>query len=308
MGHRQSSVCGAPRFITGLAFALWASVATGQELEPRALSPAPVGTTFFLTGFGSARGAVLVDPTIPIQDIEAELSTALVAGGYTFALWGRQARVLALQPYAWGSFSSEIGGQQQSRSVNGLLDPRIKFSLGLVGAPALTPEEFARTPRRTVIGASLTVITPTGEYDSARFINLGFNRWAFKPEIGIWHPMGRWTLEGSAGIWFYTMNDSYFPGTAKRAQDPFVGLQAHASYTFDNGAWIGLDGTWFSGGQTHVNDTARPDRQSSTRLGATLSLPMSREQSLKFIYGTGLATKRGADFDTFVVLWQLVMS
>jgi hypothetical protein len=304
----QPSACGALRSsVLGLALTLWSSVAAAQELEPRALSPAPVGTTFFLTGFGNVQGAVVVDPTVPVQDVEAEFSTTLIAGGYTFALWGRQARVLALQPYAWGSFSSEIGGQQQSRALNGLLDPRVKFSVGLVGAPALTPEEFARTPRRTVIGASLTIIAPTGEYDSTRLINLGFNRWAFKPEIGIWHPMGRWTLEGSAGIWFYTTNDSYFPGSAKRTQDPFLGLQAHVSYTFDNGAWIGLDGTWFSGGKTHVNETAASDRQNNTRLGATLSLPMSGEQSLKFIYSTGVATRRGADFDTFVVLWQLVM-
>jgi len=216
--------------------------------------------------------------------------------------------VRAIQPYAWGSFSSETGGEQQSRALNGLLDPRIKFSVGLVGAPALTPEEFARMPRQTVIGASLTIIAPTGQYDSARTINLGFNRWGFKPEIGIWHPIGRWTLEGSAGVWFYTTNDSYFPGTARRTQDPFVALQTHVSYTFSSGAWIGLDGTWFSGGQTHVNGIALPDRQNSTRIGATLSLPMSRGQSLKFVYSTGLATRRGADFDTFVILWQLVTS
>lgn len=303
----QSSACGALRsIIFGLAFALWSSAAAGQELEPRALSPAPIGTTFFLTGFGNVRGAVVVDPTVPVQNIEADLSSALVAGGYTFALWGRQARVLVLQPYAWGSFSSESGGEQQSRDLNGLLDLRIKFSVGLAGAPALTPEEFARTSRHTVIGASLTVIAPTGQYDSTRRINLGFNRWGFKPEIGIWHPIGRWTLEGSAGVWFYTMNDSYFPGAAKRTQDPFIALQARVSYTFSSGAWIGLDGTWFSGGQTHVKEIALPDRQNSTRLGATLALPMSREQSLKFIYSTGLATRRGADFDTFVILWQLV--
>ena len=212
----------------------------------------------------------------------------------------------AIQPYAWGSFSSETGGEQQSRALNGLLDLRIKFSVGLVGAPALTPEEFARIPRHTVIGASLSVIAPIGQYDSARAINLGFNRWGFKPEIGIWHPMGRWTLEGSAGVWFYTTNDSYFPGAATRTQDPFVALQAHVRYTFESGAWIGLDSTWFSGGQTHVNEIALPDRQNSTRLGATLSLPMSDEQSLKFIYSTGLATRRGADFDAVVILWQLV--
>jgi hypothetical protein len=288
--------------------ATWANVAVCQELEPRALSPAPIGTSFFLTGFGSVRGAVVVDPTLPIQNIEAELSSTLVAGGYTFAIAGRQARVLVLQPYAWGSFSSEVGGEQQSRAVNGLLDLRVKVSLGLFGAPALTREEFARTPRDTVIGTSLTVIAPVGQYDAARTINLGFNRWAFKPEIGIWHPMGPWTVEGSAGVWFYTTNNSYYPGATKRAQDPFVALQAHVSYTFDSGAWLGLDGAWFSGGQTHINDRALPDRQDNTRIGATLSLPMSREQALKFIYSTGVATRRGADFDTFVVLWQFVRS
>jgi hypothetical protein len=288
--------------------AFWSSVASGQELEPRTLSPAPIGTKFFLAGFGNVHGAVVVDPTVPVQDIEAELSAAIAAGGYTFGLWGRQARVLALQPYAWGSFSSEIGGQQQSRALNGLLDPRAKFSIALAGAPALTPEEFARTPRRTVIGASLAVVAPAGQYDSTRTINLGFNRWAFKPEIGIWHPIGRWTFEGSAGIWFYTKNHSYAPGTATRAQDPFVALQGHVSYTFAGGAWIGLDGTWFSGGQTRVNEMALPDRQNNMRLGATLSLPMSREQTLKLVYSSGLSTRRGADFDTFVVLWQLVKS
>jgi hypothetical protein len=216
--------------------------------------------------------------------------------------------VLALQPYAWGSFSGELSGEQESRALNGLLDPRFKFSVGLIGAPALTPEEFARTPKRTVIGASLTVIAPAGQYDTTRRFNPGFNRWAFKPEIGVWRPMGRWTFEGSAGVWFYTDNVSYFPGTATRTQDPFVALQAHVSYTFDSGAWIGLDGTWFSGGQTQVNGVALPDRRNNTRLGATLALPMSREQTLKFIYSSGLSTRRGADFDTFVVLWQIVKS
>jgi hypothetical protein len=60
----------------------------------------------------------------------------------------------------------------------------------------------------------------------------------------------------------------------------WVALQAHVNYTFDSGMWIGLDSAWFSGGQTHVNEITLPDRQNNMRLGATLSLPMSREQTL----------------------------
>jgi hypothetical protein len=102
-------------------------------------------------------------------------------------------------------------------------------------------------------------------------------------------------------------NDTFFPGNARRTQDPIIALQGHVSYDFDSGAWIALDGTWFSGGQTHVDDAALPDRQNSTRLGATLSLPMSAQQSLKLTYSAGIATRRGADFDTFAIIWQLVM-
>jgi len=317
----QSSACGAhrvPRWtacaaaracLLALALALvafWAGGAASQELEPRALSPAPLGTTFLLTGVGSSRGAFVVDASTPIQGVEAEALGVLAGGGYTFGLWGHQARVLAVLPYAWGSISGDVEGEQRSRALKGLVDPRIKFSVALFGGPALTPEEFVRTQRTTIIGASLTVMPPLGQYDSARLFNLGFNRWAFKPEIGIWYPRGRWTLDGSAGVWFFTTNDSYFPANAKREQDPVISLQGHVSYDFDSGIWIALDGAWFSGGQTHVNDVALPDRKASIRAGATLSLPISAQQSLKFVYSTGIATRRGSDFDTFVVTWQFV--
>jgi hypothetical protein len=297
---------GARRCLLGLALALWTGRAASQELEPRALSPAPIGTKFVLTGFGSSQGAFVVDASVPLQNVEAEASSVLAGGGYTFGLWGHQARVLALLPYAWGGISGDVDGAQRSRALNGLIDPRIKFSIALAGAPALTPQEFAQTPRRTVIGASLTVMPPVGQYESGRLINLGFNRWAFKPEIGIWHPRGRWTFDGSAGVWFFTTNDSYYPGTATREQDPVIALQGHVSYDFDSGIWIALDGAWFSGGQTHVNNVALPDRKDSIRAGVTLSLPMSAQQSLKFTYSTGIATRRGSDFDTLVITWQLV--
>jgi len=34
-------------------------------------------------------------------------------------------------------------------------------------------------------GASLSVVAPTGQYVDSRFVNIGMNRWAFKPEVGL---------------------------------------------------------------------------------------------------------------------------
>jgi hypothetical protein len=291
--------------VLGVALLLLVDAAAGQELEPRALSRAPIGTKFLGTGVGVTTGAV--DPAGPISNVEAEISHALIGGGYTFDIGGHQALVVAVLPYAGGGVAGTVGGEDRSRKLEGLLDPRIKLSVGLVGAPSLTPEEFARAPRETVIGASITVMPPLGTYNPERLVNLGYNRWAIKPEIGISHPVGPWTFETSAGVWLFAANTAYFPGRSERKQNPIFSLQGHVSREFDNGAWLALSATWFTGGQTEVDGTKRPDRQNNTRLGATLSLPMSRLQSIKFTYNSNLASRGGFDSDTLSVTWQLVM-
>jgi|RhiMethySRZTD1v2_1073278.scaffolds.fasta_scaffold586507_2 hypothetical protein len=292
-----------------LVFALqvWPSDSQSQELEPRAFSPAPIGTTFLLSGFGASRGAVVVDAASPIQDLQAEISFAIAGGGYTFDVAGHQARILALVPYAWGGVTGDVAGQARSRALEGFGDARFKLSVALIGGESQTVEQFFQSPKHRVIGASLTVTAPVGQYESERLINLGLNRWAFKPELGIWQPIGRWTFDGSVGVWFFTANDAYFPGHATREQGPISTLQGHVSYDFPSGIWLGLDAVWFYGGQTRIDGVTTPGRVNSTRVGATLSLPMSARQSLKFTYSTGLATRRGADFNSFGIAYQLVM-
>ena len=290
-----------------LAVQLWSAGAAGQELEPRAFSPAPVGTKFYLGGFGVSQGAYVVDAGAPIQNVSANVSFAVAAVGYTFAVAGRQVRFTALLPYAWGGVTGEIGNELRSRALEGFGDPRLKLSAAITGGQALTREQFALAKKRTVIGAGLTVVPPFGQYDSHRLVNLGFNRWAFKPEIGVWHPAAAWTFDGSAGVWLVTANDAYFPGTARRTQDAMLTVQGHVSRDFENGMWIALDAAWFGGGETRVDGTSAENRRDSVRLGATLSLPVGDGHSLKLTYSTGLATRRGADFDTIGLTWQIVM-
>lgn len=283
-----------------------ATPAAAQELEPRAYAPSPTGMTFVVANFGKSEGGILYDPSLNIRDVQADLWIATTGVGRTFAVAGRQARILALFPAAWGSLAGNVSEQAQRERLRGLVDPRIKLTVGLAGAPALDRMAFARARRRSATGVSVIVMPPIGPYSSNQLVNLGYNRWAFKPEIGGSYAFGRWTVDGYTGVWLFTTNESYFPGHVVKKQEPLISLQGHVSYSLSPRVWLAVDGTWFAGGETRVGDARSPDMQRNTRLGITLSVPLVSGQSLKFVYSTGAATRRGTDFDSFNVTWQLV--
>ena len=304
-GHRDK------RHRVAIALLLRLLLMTGsseaQELEPRAFSPSPVGTTFVLGGFGRSEGGILFDPALDIDNVQADLWVATVGAGHTFRLGGRQARVLAVVPIAWGSVAGNVHAQAERQDLAGLVDPRFKLSVGLIGAPALTLAQFADAPRRTAVGAAVTVVPPWGQYSERQLVNLGYNRWAVKPEIGLSHPLGRWTLDASASVWLFSTNHSYYPARLVKRQDAVVALQGHASYSLPRRSWLAVNATWFAGGETRVDGVLNPDLQRNIRVGATLSIPIVGQQSLKFAYSTGTTTRRGSDFNTFNATWQLVM-
>jgi hypothetical protein len=280
-------------------------IAAAQDLEPRAYAAAPVGVNFLVLGFGSSSGDVVVDPSLPIEDVKAKVNSAVLGIGTTLNLFGRTALAVAALPYATADVSGRVGENAASISRSGLGDPRLKFSVNLRGGRALTVREFARTVRPTIIGVSLTVIPPIGQYYPAKLINLGANRWAFKPEVGVSRLIRRWTIDGYAGVWMATANDEFYPGSSLRTQRPIVAVQGHASYTMKPGLWAALDGTWYSGGRTTVDGVDKNDLQRNSRVGATLSLPLARQQSFKVAGTSGASTRFGADFKTIAVAWQL---
>jgi Putative MetA-pathway of phenol degradation len=288
-------------------FLIWpAGIAPAQDLEPRAYAASPVGLSFLAVIAGHSSGGVVVDPSLPVEDAEATVNSLGVGLGTTFDLFGRTALAVAALPLAWADASGRVGENAAEVSRAGLADPRIKLSLNLVGGRALVPSEFARAPRRTIVGVSLTAIPPLGQYDRTKLINLGANRWAFKPEIGISRLVrSKWTLDGYAGIWMATANDEFYPGASHRTQRPIVALQAHVSYTARPRLWIAADGTWYSGGRTTVDGVEKGDLQRNSRLGATLSLPIARQQSLKVTGSAGATTRIGSDFRTIAVAWQM---
>jgi hypothetical protein len=289
-------------FLLALAVPLGAAA---QELEPRAYSASPVGLNFVVLSFTRSTGEVTFDPTIPITDVEAHLNIPVVGAGRTFGILGRQALVTAALPYVWGDLEGKVAEQQQRISRSGLADVRLKLSVNLYGNPALTPEEFARARRRGFLfGTSLTVQSPTGQYDPAKLINLGTNRWSFKPEVGISYPWKKFDLDVYAGAWFFTENSRFYPGDSSRTQDPITTLQGHVSYTIRRQMWFAVDATWYQGGAGYVNNGPPSASQNNTRFGATLSLPLSNRQSLKMAYSAGATARTGSNFDTIGIAWQ----
>ena len=278
--------------------------AAAQDLEPKAYSASPVGATFLIAAGSRSSGSILFDPTLPIEDAEATINGVAAGIGMTFGVLGKLTLVSAVLPIAWGEVSGRVGEEAHAVTRAGLADSRYKLSINLRGNDAMPMREFAKAPRQTIIGASLTIAAPTGEYDRTKLINLGNHRWAFKPEIGIAVPRGAWDIDAYVGVWLFTANPTFYPGDQRRTQDPVFATQGHVSYTFKPRLWLAIDGTWYSGGGARVEDGPPIGKVNNARLGATLSIPAGTRQSLKIAYSSGVTVRSGTNFRTLAVGWQ----
>ena len=196
-----------------------------------------------------------------------------------------------------------MSGQPRDREVSGFNDPRFRFTINFFGAPALSLKEFANYHQDLIIGASVQVSAPLGQYDDSKLLNIGNNRWSLRTELGISKALGPWTLEITPSVIFYTDNTDFFNGNTF-AQAPFYVVQGHVIYSFQSGAWLSLDGTFFTGGRTTLNGIKGDNMQTNTRAGLTLALPVDRDSSLKIYASTGTSTRTGSEFGAVGVAWQ----
>jgi len=293
------------KYLVVFSLLLMAEKLTAQDLDPRAYARIPVNVTVVVAGFGYSQGGIVTDATLPLEDLEAKIGSPSLGVVHSFSLMGKTAQVSVALPYAWGDASATISGVQQSTTRSGFSDMRFRFSWLLVGAPAATIGELAKAPRKTILGASLSLVTPTGQYMPEKLINLGTSRWAFKTELALSQPLGkRWLLDFYSGLWLFTKNDSFYPGTSVRTQDPMGSFQGHISYNIQPLMWVALDLTFYTGGQSSVDGVEMDDRQSNSRIGATMVLPVGKRHSVKFAYSTGAIIRSGADFNSISAGWQ----
>jgi len=279
------------------------TAARAQSIEPRAYSNAPVGVNFLIGGYAYTRGGLAFDSSLPISDPSLATSSAVLAYARALDLCGMSGKFDAIVPYTWLSGSATYLGAPVTRDVNGLADPAFRLSVNFYGAPALSVPDFKSYEQDLIVGASLQVLVPAGQYDDTKLVNIGTNRWYFKPEIGISKALGPWTLEAQAAVTLFTTNNDFFNGN-RRSQAPLYSLQGHAIYSFPYGIWGSLDATYFAGGRTTLNGTLDANLQQNWRAGATLALPVDFYNSVKLYASTGLSARTGNSYDLLGVAWQ----
>lgn len=296
-GHRAGCLTAAACLI------LASATCPAQDLEPRQYSNVPAGLNFLAAGGTLSQGGALFDPSVELVDAAIDIDSFVL--GY--------ARGLALGPFSGkidGGLgrvcldgSAEFQGQPERRQVCGTTDAKLRLSVNFSGAPPLRLEQMSTYRQRLIVGASLAVSLPTGQYDSQRLVNIGTNRRAIKLEVGASRRFTAWTAEAAlAGTWFET-NTNFF-GARRRSQDPILSLQGHAVRTFVSGRWLAFDATYYRGGETVTGTVVNANLQSNARVGVTWSMPVAFNQSVKLHLSRGVRTRTGTSFDSIGIAWQ----
>ena len=277
--------------------------AVAQELEPGAYWPLPTSLHIVTVVNSLNWGDLAFDPSAPIDEASATINTTAFVFTRAFNLAGRSANAALVLPVVGGHIEGLYLGEPAEVGRFGLGDPRVKFAINLYGAPAMTPKEFASYQQGRIVGVSLTVVPPIGQYDSTKLINIGTHRWSFKPELGLSTTRGSWVLEAMAGVWLFTDNADFVGGRI-RQQDPIVATQSHLTYKFKRTMWLAGDANYFTGGRTTIGGKQNLDLQRNSRIGATFSSALNRQQAIRMSISRGAYTTIGADFTSIAASYS----
>jgi Putative MetA-pathway of phenol degradation len=282
-----------------------------QDLTPRAYVIAPVGTNAVILQSSELDGSLQFNGSVPIADARASVNLPALSYYRSFDLLGRTASLTASVPYGTGHFTGTVAEAPRSADLRGFLDSSLRASVNLIGGPAMRLREFAGWRQGTLLGVSLKIVAPTGQYDPTRLLNWGSNRWAFRPEIGYSQRWGHWLLDAYASIWFFTRNpeffshNDYYPGARSRSEAPVSAFEMHVSYDFRPRLWVSFDANFWRGGRISLNGIPNPaTNQKSSRVGLTASVPLTGHQSVKLSFSDGAYARYGGNYRSISLGWQ----
>ncbi len=262
-----------------------------------------MGTNFLIAGFASTSGGLASDDSLPLIAPRLKTTSAVIAYARALDVGGMSAKFDVILPYSHLSGSALYQGGPIEREATGLSDAAIRLSLNFYGAPALSLPEFKSYEQDLIVGGSVQVSAPSGQYDDTKIVNIGTHRWYIKPELGLSKALGPWTLEAATAVTLYSTNTDFFNGN-RRSQDPLYSLRGHAIYTFASGIWASMDATYFVGGRTTLNGELESDLQQNWRVGATLAYPLDSHNSVKVYASKGVSDRTGNSYVLVGGVWQ----
>lgn len=285
----------------------WSDPTQAQDTEPRRWTHLPTGTNVVGAAIGAGRGDIFLDPSLEIEDAEFETYTAGVSFVHSFGFLGRTARFDVTVPYTMGRWEGLLSGEPASTRRHGFRDPTFRLSWLLYGGEALTPQEFAATPRsNTVVGAGIMVRPPLGEYYPERLINLGTNRWTVRPQLGVTHSRNAWTYELTGSVFIYSDNDDLAGSTLE--WDPLWAIQGHLIRSFGKGRWASLSSAWGAGADVRIDGVDRNQATENWLIALAYGMPLSPRHSVKFAWVRGQTQRNeGSDFDAISVGFSWVL-
>jgi hypothetical protein len=276
---------------------------TAQELEPRALTNIPKGMNFVAVGTAYSFGNILVDPAIEIEDLKSQIITGLVAYNRSVDILGKSGKLDIIIPFGYSDYHGVFEGNSFHDISEGIGDIRLRASINITGAPALSAKEYANYNQKTVSGLSVQAILPTGAYHNNQLVNLGSNRYTLRINYGISHTFDSWVIEAYGGLWLFSTNNEFL-GDFSISQSPLWVIKSHLVKVFSKGKWIAFDAGYGIGGQTFINNEKRDAIISLMRLGLTMAWAFNKNHSLKLAAWTGIRFEQGPDFETLGLVYQ----
>jgi hypothetical protein len=275
-----------------------------QFTDPRTYDNAPVGVNQFELDYAYAHSDASIDTSIIVAGAKFNLNVGVIDYTRYFGFLRRLAWVEVSVPVA--GLSGSITGTNISGSATGAGDSSYQAAMLLKGGPALSETQFATYKPTTTVGVSLTVTAPTGLYHSNKLLNLGSDRWSFKPEIALSHPFGReqkWEFDAYANAYFFTDNTSY-RGVEVLRQEALPGLEGHLSYSFNNNLWASFDTRYSLRGNTLVNDADQGSAQQNFTVGSELNVSLNSHSTFVFEFAKPIVHINGPTYTGFAVKYS----
>jgi hypothetical protein len=287
-----------------VAFFHGAPASWAQFTDAHNYDNTPVGVNQVEFSFAFVRANASIDPSLIIANAKLDLNQGSIDYTRYFSLFRRLAWVEAAVPVA--TLGGSITGTNIDRSTSGVGDSSGSFAMLLKGGPALSVSQFDNYTPTTIVGVSLTMTAPTGGYDPNRILNLGSDRWSFKPEIALSQPFGpegKWQLDLYANAYFYTDNTTY-RGKEILRQEPLAGLEGHISRSLSDRVWLSFDTRYSFRGATLVDGVGQDNAQENVVLGSEVSVSLNSRNSVLIEVAKATVHQNGPSIAGFSVKYD----